>query len=97
MTDDRQPPPFAFKPQHLPHHINHGGKEAFYHLRLERADSDNVSSHTGQFTLPQYLFLALSDFNRPPLSVRAQRFFEAIYAFVGLYFVTLFSVCLTYT
>lgn len=30
--------------------------------------------------------------NSPPLSVRLTRFFESAYVFLGLYFVSLFSV-----
>lgn len=35
--------------------------------------------------------------NSPPLSVRLTRFFESVYVFLGLYFVSLFSVGLSFS
>ena len=32
-------------------------------------------------------------FTRPPVTVRANRFLESVYLFIGLYLVSFFSVC----
>ncbi|RHZ60158.1 hypothetical protein CDV55_106043 [Aspergillus turcosus] len=51
-----------------------------------------LSRYDSQFQKAKGRRLTPSHYS-PPLSVRILRFFENVYFFLGLYFVTLFSVC----
>lgn len=66
---------------------NHHGQSIFLTERLSRG------KHLLRLNCPD-IRLTLTRFaiDSPPLSVRLTRFFESAYVFLGLYFVSLFSV-----
>ena len=69
--------------------LHHGRPKP--HLRLRRTGTREVSRTPT--SSPAYLYADLP--HSPPFSARVSRSIDSIYNFFGLYFVSLFSVCIT--